>query len=104
MTLGENILEEHRIIEVKILEVGVEVIIEMTTLEEVEVDPRKDNIKVILEGITEAVPVGQDQIWEPVIAEIGLDVWNVGNMIILLKTVQIHQQKKSQNRYNKCIV
>ena len=39
MTLGETILEKCRIIEVKILEVDIEVIIEMITLEEVEVDP-----------------------------------------------------------------
>ena len=34
MTLGEEILEEHEITEIKILEVNIEVIIEMTTLEE----------------------------------------------------------------------
>ena len=60
MTLGEEILEEHKIIEVRILEVNIEVIIEMRT--EVEVGLGKDNIQVILEGMTEAVAVGQDQV------------------------------------------
>ena len=45
MTLGEEILEECKIIEVKILEVDVEVAIEMTTLEEGEVDLVLCNIK-----------------------------------------------------------
>ena len=40
----------------------IEVIIEMTTLEEVAVGVGKDNIQVILEGMTEAVPVGLDQV------------------------------------------
>ena len=87
MTLGEEILEECRIIEVKILEVDIEVTIEMKNLEEVELDLGKDNIQVILEGMIEAVVVDQDQVQEPVLIEIGLDVLNVGNIIILLKTV-----------------
>ena len=52
----------------------------------------------------EAVAVGQDQVQEPVLTEIGLDVSNVGNMIILLRTAQTHKQKKSQHRNNKCII
>ena len=63
MTLGEKILEEHKIIEV---------IIEMTTLEEVEVGLGKDNIQVILEGMTETIAVGLGQVLEPVLIEIGL--------------------------------
>ena len=47
MTLGEDILEECRIIQVKILEMDKEVTIEMTTLKEVEVDLEKGNIEVI---------------------------------------------------------
>ena len=34
-----------------------------------------------------AVVVDQDQVQEPVLIEMGLDVLNVGSMIILLKTV-----------------
>ena len=84
MTLGETILEKCKTIEVKILEVDIDVIIEITTLEEVEVGLGKDNIQVILEGIT--VAVGLDQAQEPVPTETELDVLSVGNMIILLKT------------------
>ena len=40
----------------------IEVLTETTTLKEVEVGLGKDNIWVILEGITEAVPVGLDQV------------------------------------------
>ena len=40
----------------------IEVIIEITTLEEVEVGLGKDNIQVTLEGMTEVVSVGQDQV------------------------------------------
>ena len=104
MTLGETNLEECKIIEVKILEMAIEVIIEKTTLEEIEVDLGKDNIQVILEGMMETVTVGLDQIWELALTEIGLHVLNVGNMVISLRTVQLCKQKKSQNRYNKCII
>ena len=104
MFLGEKILEKHKIIDVRILEVDVEVITEMITLKEVGVGLGKHNIQVILEGMTEAVAVGLDQVQEPILTEIGLDVLNVGNRIILLKTVKSHKQKKSQNRYNKCII
>ena len=49
MILGKIILEKH-----KILEVEIEIImIEMTTLEEVKVGLGKDNIQVILEGMAE---------------------------------------------------
>ena len=41
MPLGEVILEECKIIEVEILEVDIEITIEMTALEEVEVDLEK---------------------------------------------------------------
>ena len=57
MTKGEKILEECKIIEVKILEVDIEATIEMTTSEEVEVGLWKDNIHVILEGIIEAAVI-----------------------------------------------
>ena len=50
MTLGEKMLEECKIIKVKILEMDIEVIMETKTLEEVEVGLERDNIQVILEG------------------------------------------------------
>ena len=99
MTLGETILEKCIIIEVKILEVEIEVIIEMTTLEEVEVDLGKDNIQVILAEMIKVVVVDQDQVQELVLTETKLDVLSTGNMIISLKAVQIHKQKKGQNKY-----
>ena len=62
MILGEEILEKHKIIEVKILEVDIEVITEMKILKEVEIGLEKDNIQVILEGMIKAVVVDQDQV------------------------------------------
>ena len=53
ITFEETILEKCRVTEVRSLEQGIEEIIEMATLEEVEVGPGKDNIQVILEGMTE---------------------------------------------------
>ena len=44
----------------------------------------------------EAVVVDQDQVWEPVIIEIGLDVLNVGDMIISLKTLWMQKQKRAR--------
>ena len=93
-----------KIIEVKILEVDIEVIIEMMTFKRGRSRSRKDNIQVILKGMTEVVVIGQDQVQEPVLIGIGLDVSNVGNMIILLKIVQIHKHRKSQSRYKKCVI
>ena len=55
VNLGEEILEEGRIIEVTILEVNVEVTIEMKILEEVQVGLEKDTIQVILEEIIKAL-------------------------------------------------
>ena len=104
MTLGETILAECKIIEVRILEVDIEVIVEMTILEEVEIGLGKDNIQISFYRIIEAVAVGLDQFQKPALTEIGLDVLNVGNMRISLRTVQIHKNKKSQNRYNKCMI
>ena len=62
MTSEEKVLEEHKIIEVKILEVEIEVTIETMILEEVEVDLKKGNIQVILEGMIKAVVIDQDQV------------------------------------------
>ena len=47
-------------IEVKILELDIEVTVEMITLEEVEVGPWKDNIWVILKRMMETVVKVQD--------------------------------------------
>ena len=58
----------------------------------------RDRLQVILEGMTEVVSVSQDQVQEPVLIETELDSSSVGNMIILLKIVQIHKQKKNQNK------
>ena len=84
---GEVILGKHKIIQVSIIEVDIETIIETTTLEEVELGSGKDINQVILERMTKAVLLDQDQVLEPVLLEIELDVLNVGNVIILLKTV-----------------
>ena len=48
----------------------IEIIIEMTTLEEVGVGLGKDSIQVISEGITEAVAVGLAQVQEPILTMI----------------------------------
>ena len=61
MNLREEILEEHKIIEVRILEMDIEVTLGMITLVEVEVGLQKDIIQVILEEVREAI-VDQDQI------------------------------------------
>ena len=60
--IEKTILEKHKITEVKILQMDIEGIIEMITLEEVEIGLGKDNIQVILAGMTEIVIVGQDQV------------------------------------------
>ena len=89
MILEEKILGEScdhiRIIEVKIIEVDIEETIEMIIMKEVGVGLGIDNIPII-EGTKEAT-VGLDQVQEPVVIEIELDVINTGNMIILLKIV-----------------
>ena len=104
MTLGEKILEKCKIIEVKILEMDIDVIIEMITLEEVEVDLGKDSVQVILGGMIKAVVVDKGQVQEPVLIEIELEVLNVANMIISLKTVKTQGQIESQDKYSKCII
>ena len=68
MTLKETILKDHKITEVKILEVDIEGIAETTILEEVEVGQGTDNIQVIIEGMT-TVGVGQDQFQELVLID-----------------------------------
>ena len=68
----------------------IEEIIEMKILEEVEVGLEKDNTQVILIEAIEVV-VGLDQVQEPVLIETKLNALSVGNMIISLKTVQLHK-------------
>ena len=63
MTLGDEILEVHKLTEVRILEVETEVILEMIVLEEVEVGLGKGSMQVILEEMIEAA-VDLDQVQE----------------------------------------
>ena len=70
VTLGEKILEKCKIIQVRTLEVDVEVTLEMTTLEEVEVSLEKDSILVTLDEMSKAV-AGPDQVHKQVLIEIG---------------------------------
>ena len=105
MDLGETIIERCKTMEVKISEEDIGIIIPvMRTLEEVEVGLGTDNIQVILAEMIEVVVVGQDQVQELVLIKTELDALHVGNMITLLKTVQICKQKKNQNKYNRCII
>ena len=63
VTLGEEILEGCRIIEVRISEVDIEVTLEMTILEDVEVGLEKDSTQITSEEMREAV-VDLDQVQE----------------------------------------
>ena len=95
--------DQIRIKEVKIIEVDIKEIIEMIIMKEVGGGLGKDNIQVIPEGMTEVI-VGLDHNQQPVPTETELDAINVGNMIMLLRTVQLQKQKKKQNKYNRCII
>ena len=93
VTLEEVILEEicnhqNRYTEDKIIEVDTEEIIEEMNMIEVGVDLKIDNTLTIPVGMTEVV-VDLDQVQEQVCIEIELDAISVGNMIILLKIVQL---------------
>ena len=59
--LGQEIVEEHKIIQVKILEVDIEVTIKMKIVEKVKVGLEKESIQIILEGVIKVV-VDQDQV------------------------------------------
>ena len=61
VTLGKEILEECKIIEVKISELDIQVPIEMKIMEQIEVVLEKDSIQVILEEMIKVV-VDQDQV------------------------------------------
>ena len=91
MTLGETILEIHKITQVKSLEVDMEGIIETIILEEIEEGLGTNNIQLILAEMTEVVVVGLDQVQDSVLIETELDALSVGNMIILLRTTQLHK-------------
>ena len=54
VTLGKEILEVHKLTEVRILEVDTIVVLEMIVLEEVEVGLGKGSIQVILEEMIDA--------------------------------------------------
>ena len=104
MILGEIISEMHKVIEVKILEVDIEEIIEMTILKEIEVGLEKNNTQIILIKVTKVV-VGQDQVWELVLTEIESDALSVGNMIIFTKEYpNLTNRKGTRTNTNKCII
>ena len=95
--LGEAMLEECKIIEVRILEVDIEVTLEMITLEKVQVGLEKDSIHVVLEDMSKVV-IGPDQVQELLLIEIGYNDLNVGSMIILTKDcLNISDAEKEQS-------
>ena len=59
--LGEEILEECQIIEVRILEVDIELTLDRITLEDVVVGLEEDSIQVVIEQMSKVV-VGLDQV------------------------------------------
>ena len=87
---GEEILEEICNPQITIIEVNTENIIEIIIMKEAGVVLGIENIQIIPEGMIEVV-VGLDRVQEPVPAEIKLDAINVGNVIILLRTVQLQK-------------
>ena len=101
--ISEGICDQIRIIEIKIIQGDIEENIETRIIKEVEVGLGIDSIPIILEGMIE-VMVGLDQVQELVPIEIELDAINVGNIIILLRTVQLLKQKRSQTKFNKCTI
>ena len=85
VTLGEEIVEGCKIIEVRILE-DIEVVLEMTAVVEVEEGPEIGSIQVTLDEIKEAV-VDLNQVQEQVLKEIELDALGVRSTIIVLKHI-----------------
>ena len=59
----------------------IEIVTEVTILEEVGKGLEKSNTQIILEGIIEVIAVGQHQAEELVVTEIELDVLSVGDMV-----------------------
>ena len=74
----------------QIFKMDTEGITETIILEEVGVGLGTANIQIMSGGMIEVV-VGLDQVQELVLIEIELDVINVGDMIISLRTVQLHR-------------
>ena len=100
MTMGETILEKHKITENKASEVDTEImIIEMMTLEGVEVGLKKDNIQVLLAEMIEVI-VGHDEVQEPVLIKIELDVLSVENVIILKRLSEFTNRKRARKNTN----
>ena len=91
MTIEETILEICKIIDVKMLEVDIEEIIEITTLGNAEIGIEKDSIQIILAEMRKVVVVGVDWVQELVLIYREFNAISVGNMIILLRTVHLHR-------------
>ena len=89
MTLGEEISNQIRFIEDKIIKVDIEEIMVTKIMKEAGVGLEEDSIKEMSEGMTEVI-IDLDQDLELVLIETGSNVTNIENMIILLRTVQ-HQ-------------
>ena len=86
-TLGEQTIEENRIIEDKPLEEDIEGTTRIVSLIGIETGQEIDTFQIILGGIIAGV-IGQDQGLKQVPREPELDALRVGNMIILLRFVQ----------------
>ena len=99
----EGICGQIRMIEVKIIEVDTEKIIGMIIMKEVGLGLGIDGTLIILEGMIEVI-VCLDQVQEQVAKEIEVDAINVGNMIILLRMVQLQKWKRKQNKLYKCTI
>ena len=91
--LGKEILEKHKIIEVKISGEDIVVVLGTVILTEVGVGLGKVNFGVTLGEMME-VPVDQDQVLEQVPIEIELDVLNVGNVTTLTKLFKHVRDRK----------
>ena len=88
----EEILEEHKIIDVKILEEHMEDVLEMVIFDR-DRSRSRESIQVPLGGMIE-VAVDQYQALGLVQIEVELDALGVGNKITLSKNVQICQRQK----------
>ena len=86
MILGEEALEEIWDW-IKVIEVDIERIIEMIIMKEAEAGLMKSDFYIIIEGMTETVVLGLDQLQELIPIEIGSDAISAESMIILLKIV-----------------
>ena len=79
--LGMETLEECKIMEVRILEVDIEVILGVIILQEVEVGLEKDSIQVTLGEMIEAA-IDQDLVQDQVSVELESDALSVRSMDI----------------------